>query len=342
MAATPAGLAQTPSQSAPEAGAKVSARRLGEIAVFPARDAPATVVSQNESRLSAELSAPIVSLAAEVGARLARGAVVAQLDARDFELAQTRAQAALDAAKARQDLADAQLARARDLHARGFFSADALAQRLTEAAVMRADVALAASAVATARRNLDKCTIRAPFPAIVKARHGQVGELAAPGTPLVTLIDVTQLQIAAQVQSRDAASLEQAGDVRFEGQRDSARVRLLRVSAALSREARAQEARLVFKDQPQAPGAEGRIVWRDSAAHIPAHLILRRAGKLGVFTLHGDTAKFVALEGAEEGRAARVGSGGALGQEALIVIDGGAALVDGQKVALGRSAAAIK
>ncbi len=55
------------------------------------------------------------------------------LTRRDAELDVQRAQAALEASKARLKLAQGQLQRSRDLVAQGFFSQEALAQRETEA-----------------------------------------------------------------------------------------------------------------------------------------------------------------------------------------------------------------
>lgn len=55
------------------------AKPLREIAVYPERTAQAQVVSLNESRIAAELTARIVKLAVEPGQRIARGALIAQL-----------------------------------------------------------------------------------------------------------------------------------------------------------------------------------------------------------------------------------------------------------------------
>ena len=173
-------------QPAPPA---VTAQAFEQLAIHPLREAPATALSLNESRIAAEVTARIDALPAEVGQVVAKGAVLARLEARDYELAVQRARAASESAQARLSLSETQLKRARELKAQNFISQDALNQRETEMAVVAAEAKSSRAALDTARRSLEKCVIRAPFRAIVRARSGQVGELATAGTPLYTLVE---------------------------------------------------------------------------------------------------------------------------------------------------------
>lgn len=311
------------------AAAQTVVKPLREFAVYPERDAPAQVVSLNESRLAAEISARIEALPVEIGQTLARGALVARLDCRDYELARDRAQATLEASRARARLAEQQLARAQELQKQNFFSREALAQRETELLVHRAEIAQNAAVLATALRTLDKCTVRAPFPAIVRARPAQVGELAAPGAPLAVLLDTSRVEVAAQVQPRDVESLLAATEIRFSGTGGAAAVQLLRASPAIQRETRSVDVRLSVVGPPLPVGADGRIVWTDMRPHVPARAIVRRNGKLGVFVAEDGTARFRELAGAQEGRPALAG----LAAETPVVIEGQFALQDGQKLA---------
>lgn len=316
-------LAQQPAQ--PPA---VGARSFKEIALYPEREAPASAVSLNESRLSAEVSAAVKEVAFDVGQVAPRGAVLIRLETRDYELGVARAQAALESSRARAKLAGQQLDRARELARQNFYSAEALTQKETEFAVQQAQVKLDEAQLAQARRNLEKCTLRAPFQAIVRSRQAQVGELAAPGTPLMTLADATRIEVAAQVPPRDIESLKGAADMRFAGSGGEFKVKLLRVSPAISREARTVDVRLAFADKPAAPGSDGRILWNDPQPHLPAELVAKRGSTFGVFVLEGDKARFVALPGAQEGRPVAAPQ---LADKA-IVTDGRHGLADGQAV----------
>ncbi len=98
--------------------------------------------------------------------------------------ARTRgANAAVSAASAQRDVAQASL----DL-----LQAGASAE---EVAVAEAAVARAQAAVETASVALERCEIRAPFDGTVGAVDVRIGELVAPGQPLLTLGDLGTLRI---------------------------------------------------------------------------------------------------------------------------------------------------
>ena len=104
----------------------IKSRPLVELAIHPVREASAEVVSLNLAKLSSELAARIERIPVEPGQRIAKGAIVAQLDCADAEIAAQRAQAALESSQARQKLAQLQLQRSAELAARNFISGDAL------------------------------------------------------------------------------------------------------------------------------------------------------------------------------------------------------------------------
>ncbi|MCX8086115.1 MAG: efflux RND transporter periplasmic adaptor subunit [Rhodocyclaceae bacterium] len=320
------------SREAPPAAASAAPvyqfARVAEVAFHPERSAPAAVVGKHEARLSAEVAAVIQALPVDVGQTVKQGQVLVRLDARDARLALERAEAAVAQAEARLALAEAQAARARALREQNFISAEALSLRETEVAAAAADLRAAVAQRATAQRTLEKHTLVAPFDAVVRERRGQVGELAAPGSALLTLVSARELELSAQLQPQDVPSLEDAvfpaptfvtAGARHE-------VRLVRISPAVNRESRSVEARLAFVGAPPAAGSEGRLVWRDPRPHLPADLLVRREGRLGVFVAEGGKARFHALAEAQEGRPAAID----LAPETRLVTQGRHALQDGQ------------
>jgi len=307
----------------------VVARPFESIALYPEREASAQVVALNESRIAAEIAGRIEAIDVEAGQTVEQGARVARIDCRDHLLARDQAHAALAAADARLALAVQQLDQAQALQAKGFVSRDALTARETEVNVRRADVLQARAQLNTADHAVGKCEVRAPFPAIVRARLGQVGELAVPGTPLAALIDIRRIEVAAQVQLRDTASLAQTAAIRFEGDGGTRAVTLARISPAIDRQARTVEARLRFAGEALAAGAQGRIRWRDTQPYLPAEVIVRRDGRLGAFVVNGGHAQFVPLPNAQEGRPAAA----QLPPDARVVVRGQLVLRDGAPVA---------
>ncbi|MEW6133665.1 MAG: efflux RND transporter periplasmic adaptor subunit [Pseudomonadota bacterium] len=320
-----------PTQNA-VAAASVSAVPVLEVAVYPRLTAQAQVTSRNISKLAAQISARVVALPVEAGQKIGKGTVVAKLDCRDYSIALKQAQASLSAAEARLKLAALQMKRSEDLASKNFISGDALDQKRTELSIAQADRDLAASQVASAQSNVGKCVITAPFAAIVESVPGNVGELASPGTPLVTLWDVQGLEVSAQVQAKDAESLAKAGAIEFHTLDGVYPLKLKRVSPALSGTSRTQEARLTFaKDLPK-PGATGQIQWQTAAPHLPADLLVTRNGRLGVFVLEGDKARFVPINDAQEGRPTPV----EIADGMMVITEGRFALQDGQTVTMAR------
>lgn len=302
-------------------------KTVAELAIYPERSAPATVVGKHEARLSVEVAAPVLAMPVDVGQTVRKGEVVARLDARDARLALERAAAAVAQAEARHAQARAQFERARALRERNFISAEALTLRETELAATAADLRAAVAQRETARRALDKHTLRAPFDAVVRARSAQLGELAAPGSGLLTLVS-REVELSAQLQPRDAESLARAVSPApiFETAQGRWQARLLRISPVLQRESRSAEARLAIVGEPPAPGTEGRLLWREEQAYLPADLLVRREGRLGVFVVAEGKARFHALPAAQEGRPAPLD----LPLKARIVTQGRHALQDGQ------------
>lgn len=314
----------------PPPAPSVTAAAYEALRSYPQREAPASVLGKNETRLAAEVSARIVAMPVDAGDRVHKGQIVARLDARDAELALARADAALAQAKARSAQVIAQAQRARSLREKNFISAEALTLRETEQVVAEADTRAARAARATAARGVEKSTLRAPFDAVVRVRSGQVGEITAPGAPLLTLADTSDLQLVAQVQARDAASLAQAKSPEFVADGVSHALKVLQVSSAISREARTVEARFSFVSAPPSPGREGRLVWLDTQAHVQPDLIVRRDGRYGVFVLEANKVRFVVIEGAQEGRPAPLD----LPPGSKVVQQGRHALQDGMLVSM--------
>jgi RND family efflux transporter MFP subunit len=326
-------------QTAPAAAASVQTARLDSVWLQPERSAAATVLARNESRLSAEVGGRVLSWGADVGATVRRGDLLLQIDPTDHELALQRAQAGRDAAVSRLQLGLAQLQRARDLVAQGFFSKEALTQRETEVALQQADLASAEAQLRSARRQLERTRVLAPFAGTVVQRTAQVGETVAPGTPLFVLAESGAAEVQAHVPPAEVPGLRRAGAWQFQPQ-GSAFVhplRLLRVSATVQAANRTQAVRLgwahdALGTDPGAatgtapPGSSGVLRWRDPQPHIPAALMVRRGEALGIFVRQGQQARFISLPGAQEGRAAAT----TLPPDTQVVVRGQAALTDGQ------------
>jgi membrane fusion protein, multidrug efflux system len=282
----------------------VTTRPFSELATYPRREAFAAVVSLNDSRIAAEVTARIVEIPVEVGQVVRKGATLARLDSRDYALAAERAEAALESARSAFRLAEQQIERARSLVDDGFISGEALNQRENELATAAAQLKSAETDMETARRNVRKCLIKAPFRSIIKERIGQVGEIATPGAGIVRVLDAGNIEVSARVQPDLVAALRTSEAIRFESAAGNFPLKLRRIVPALDQRERNQEARFRFVGENALPGTAGRVVWQSTQAHLPTDLVVRRNNQLGVFVARAGKAEFVALPLAQEGRPA--------------------------------------
>jgi len=241
-------------------------------------------------------------------------------DSRDYVIAAERAKAALESATSTYQFAVQQLERSRKLVAEGFVSPQALNQQETDVRTANAMVRTAKADLASARRNIKKCLIRAPFKAIIKERLGQVGEIATPGAPLVRVLDASSIEVSARIQPDDAEELQSSTSIIFESREERLPLKLRRIVPALDQRERSQEARLRFKKRSALPGAPGRVVWQSPQAHLPPDLVLRRGTELGVFVAANGKALFVAIPQAQE--------------DAAIIINGRYQLQNGDAVTI--------
>ncbi len=288
----------------------VVARPLAELAVYPQYRAPASVSSDNDSRISAEISARIIAIPVRVGDVVKRDDVLVRLEQTDLKLALAREKTTIAALLARIELADYQLSRARALSKKKAVSEELLKQREAELLNLRAQLDGQKIARAQAKRRLEKATVRAPFDASISARLAHVGELASPGSALLQIIDHRHVEVSAPLQAPLALSLPLAKKIELETPQGRYALTLRTIAPNFDPQARTREARLRFRADTSGnialPGAAGELVWRSRRASLPAELLSRRNDQLGVFVIDTETgktkAKFIPLPQAEEGR----------------------------------------
>lgn len=292
----------------------ITSQALSDLIIYPEHSAPASVVSVNDSRLSAQISAPITHFAVQVGDTVEKGATLVSLDCRDYQLARQRA-------VSRWTLTKQQLGRASVLRKKNNISQEALDQRKNE--YEDADFARKQAVL-----NEQRCVISAPFDGIVLERLAGEGELASPGTVLLRLLDRSRIEVSAQVPVDQVGQLSGARALYFATNHQRWPLALRVSTPAINTQARNREVRLHFSQDQAMPGAAGRLLWQSAQAHLPAEMLTQRDEHLGVFVLKDGHARFEILPDALEGRPARVD----LPLDSAIIVQGRQALNDGDSV----------
>ena len=156
---------------------------------------PGLISARRESDLGFERGGRIVNVTVDVGDQVEAGDRLAQLDTSSL-----RAQIA--AADAQTNEADAQLAiarateqRQRTLLERGHISQQRLDEVATNTAASEARRQAAAAQANALRAQLVLSEIIAPFDGVVTARSADEGAIAAPGSPVVHLVENSALEI---------------------------------------------------------------------------------------------------------------------------------------------------
>lgn len=306
----------------------VSTTELGLAIIYPQITAPASVASDNDTKISAQIEARILQIGVRVGDFVKKDSELMRLDQTDYELDETVIKARLKALKAQLRLASAQLGRARKLAKQRSASEELLNQRQSEVAVLNAKIQEQTAALSRAQIKLKRCIIYAPFNGSVVERLASIGELARPGTPLLRLVDIDNIEVTADVQQQQLNSLQHAISVVFKDEHASYPVQLKRVVPVIDFRQQSHTVRLTFLGRNAPPGDAGTLEWHESSPFIPANLLVRRDNMLGVFQIVGEHAKFTPLPNAEEGRPTVT----SLPLDTKIIVDGRFAARDGSPV----------
>ncbi|MFW6010519.1 MAG: efflux RND transporter periplasmic adaptor subunit [Gemmatimonadota bacterium] len=243
---------------------------------------PATVVSTDEARLATRVSGSIREVRVDVGSVVERGDTLVKLDATDVEAGVARAAAGLRQAEARFE-------RIRNLEADGA----ATAQELDDA---RAALETARSNLEEARAQREYVVLRAPFSGVITSRSVDGGDLAMPGSPVLSLVRSASLEVVADLPAA-AARRVSAGDRLSVSDLDagvSHPVTVGRISPALDRSSRRIRVELQFVE-PQsvrvAPGSYVRLELSDSdrlTTWVPADAVVRRGQLTGLYVIHDE------------------------------------------------------
>ena len=159
-----------------------------------------TALPRTSIRLVSEVSGKVVSVAEsfDVGQIFTKGDVLLKIDARDYELAlaQARSQVAQAQLRLQMEVKEADVVR-REWELLNQGEPSGLQAREPQLASARAALEAALAAEEAAKRNLDRCEIRAPFDGMVARAGVRPGQFAALATPLGELFatDVAEVRL---------------------------------------------------------------------------------------------------------------------------------------------------
>ncbi|GIT93018.1 RND transporter MFP subunit [Jannaschia pagri] len=253
------------------------------------REVSGQVEAPQQVALALELGGTLAEVAVREGDTLAAGDVVARADIRALTAERARIQAGGDAIRAELDLAQRTNARQTELRSRGFATDQRVDDTSLTVARLEARLAEVEAGLEAIDVSLSKAEVRAPFAGTVGARLMDVGAVAGPGAPIVTLLEAGAQRfrvglppdLAANVSLGDEAEISVAGHT-ISG-------RLTRLSPDLDPATRSRTAlfEVTSSDVTLAAGATGQIAVTQTLAGQGAWVPLSalRPGPGGSWTL---------------------------------------------------------
>jgi multidrug efflux system membrane fusion protein len=177
-----------------------------------ARDLEAVTDWNNRVELSTTVSGMVGRVNAGVGALVKRGEVLLELDQRGYQSRLAAAQSRLEATSQQNEEAKRELDRALELYDRTLLSDHERKQAEIAAAVSDAAYREAEAEMVTIRLQREYSRIAAPFDGVVAFVHVQPGQAVInrnATTPLMTLIDNSQMKAITEVDEAMVAGLKQ-------------------------------------------------------------------------------------------------------------------------------------
>ena len=158
---------------------------------------PGTVISKNDSRISAQITGQVLWVATE-GTLVRKGDIIAEIDNRNHRLAVQRNQSQILRLEARVKYLTADLGRLNELAETNNTPASRVEESRSTLMMTQQELAQARIALEQSEIDLDRTKVRAPFPGRIVERLAQAGEYSVPGRQILRLVDTQNLEIRAQ------------------------------------------------------------------------------------------------------------------------------------------------
>lgn len=171
--------------------------------------------AERAAQLRAQVGGTLLALYVEEGASVGPGQALALIDTMTIAEQARSARSQVRSAQASAEMAQRNSERAEVLHKAGAI-ADRDAEAAKSAAVAGdANLADAKSRLASAEKQFADATVRSPFRGVVSERPASVGDALQPGSPILTVIDPSELKLEASVPSDHVSALRIGSKVEF-------------------------------------------------------------------------------------------------------------------------------
>lgn len=304
--------------------------------------ADAVVEAVRDTTVAAQVPGAVVQLLVRAGDRVQAGQALVHLDAQAAQQNTAASVAQAEAARTHARIAEKELARQRQLFAKQYISQAGLERAQAQYDAAQAQVRAAQAQAQAASAQSGFYVVRAPYAGVVSEVPVALGDMAAPGRPLVRMYDPRALRITATTSQALVQNLGTAGQAAIElpgTGRIAIEARQIQRLPTVDSATHTMQLRadLPAGLEGAAPGMFARL-WLPGAGMavalpaVPASAVVRRAEMTGVYVL--DAQNHPRLRQVRLGRTLPAAEGAAPQIEVL------SGLRDGERVALDPQAAA--
>lgn len=174
-----------------------------------------SLVADKTAALRAEVSGPVVAVLLDPGARVAKGTPIVRIDDTSIREAYLSAKSGVTQAQLAADLAQRDQQRAERLLAAGAIAQNALEGARRGNLAAQAALEDAKSRQANAQKNLDNTVVKAPYDGIISERSVNPGDIVAPGSLLVTVVDPSTMRLEGAVPADELAQVHVGAPISF-------------------------------------------------------------------------------------------------------------------------------
>ncbi len=192
------------------------------------------LVAPRTAVVRAKAAGTLLSLSVAEGSRVKAGQVIGAIDLADLQSRVADRAALVESAQSALIEAERQNTANVGLAAQNFISPTALQTSQARLDAARAQLKSAQAQLASSRVGIREATLAVPISGIVGKRHVVPGEKVSAEQQIVTVVDLSSLELAGSVGTHEVSLLEpgQAAAVRIEGQSDDVAGRIDRIAPA--------------------------------------------------------------------------------------------------------------
>jgi RND family efflux transporter MFP subunit len=251
------------------------------------------LVAPNTAVVRAKAAGTLLSLNVAEGSRVKAGQVIGAIDLADLQSRAADRAALVESAQASLIEAERQNTANVGLAAQNFISATALQTSQARLDAARAALKSAEAQLASSRLGIREATLAVPISGIVGKRHVVPGEKVSSEQQIVTVVDLSTLELAGNVGTQEVSLLApgQPVSVRIEGQSAAVAGRIDRIAPAAEAGTRAIGVVVVLDNKGErfraGQYAQARVELADSAERltVPSGAIGQASGQEFVWTI---------------------------------------------------------